>query len=71
MTADPKIEKETALELIDGALADTGAMHRRLALGTMSEDEGRALRNRVRDRLKALRGLLVSIRSPTFSLSWT
>lgn len=47
--------EETDLELIDGALADLGSIHRRAAAQTLPEADFRELMTRVRTRLRALR----------------
>lgn len=55
MTADHNTETQTELQLIDGCLADLGTLFRRHEAETLTEEDGLALMNRMRRRLKALR----------------
>lgn len=69
MTADPTTHDETELELIDGALADLGAIHRRASSQTLPEADFRELMTRVRSRLRVLRAAHLGSDEPALVLT--
>ncbi len=62
-------EHETELEMIDGALADLGVIHRRAGAATLPEADFRELMTRVRSRLRVLRAVHLGHDEPALVLT--